>query len=163
MLQAVATLNDDANLHYTFYTQSYLFFPRRIHAYLTAKPLPSHIKTTFVPVSFDSSGLMTKPAGKIDGTIPMLRYGPSDGDFIRQSVAILNYLEEAHPMTGAEYAAEDMRGGSPMERARVSEIVALVEEAGQGPRILGPAILGHVRGADLAERECVEGGGGALA
>jgi glutathione S-transferase len=120
------TANPNGEIHYTFYTSPSFFYPRRLHAYLTLKPLPPSIKSTLIPVTFDSKGQMTRPEGKIEGSIPMMRYGPSDEDFIRQSVAILNYLEERHPRGGW-----DMRGAPGLERARVEEVVSVVEEASQ--------------------------------
>src|ERR1700761_4245941 len=92
--------------HYTFYTQPYLFYPRRVHSYLTAKPLPSDVKTNFEIVTFEQkTGQMIDTPGKPAGSVPMMRLGPlEDNSFIRQSIAILAYLEEVHPRRGAPYA-----------------------------------------------------------
>lgn len=120
-------------VHYTFYTQPYLFFPRRIHAYLTAKPLPSNVKSSFELVTFDGkTGQMLDPPGKPAGSVPMLRIdSASEPTYIRQSIAIISYLEEVHPRAGASYAASDMNGSNPLERARVAEAISLTEEVGQ--------------------------------
>jgi glutathione S-transferase len=120
-------------VEYTIYTCPYLFYPRRIHAYLTLKPLPSNVEVNLVRTEFDSTGQMTQPAGKIEGTIPMMRITTRHSQedvWIRQSVAVLQYLEETHPRPSAG-AEDDMRGATPLARARVSEIVSLVEDASQ--------------------------------
>lgn len=78
---------------------------------------------------------MTSAPGKPAGSIPMLRYGEEANDLIRQSVAILTYLEETHPRKGTHgegwEVEDDMRGSTPMQRARVNEIISLTEEVGQ--------------------------------
>lgn len=121
------TTTTEQETHYTFYSQPWLFYPRRIHSYLTFKPLPSSILSTFVNVSFTRSGEMTKHPGKPEGSsIPVLRFGPASGDVIRQSVATLNYLEDKHPRGGW-----DMRGSTALERARVDEVIGITEDASQ--------------------------------
>jgi glutathione S-transferase len=126
----MSSLHDAQNVQYTLYTQPYLLYPRRIHSYLTAKPLPSNIKIKFEYLTFDKSGQMNNPPGKPSGSIPMMRIGPQvDNNLIRQSVAILSYLEETHPRLGSSYAAQDMRGSTPSKRARVNEILCLTEDA----------------------------------
>lgn len=111
---------------YTLYTSPSFLYPRRIHAYLTTKPLPPSISITHTPIAFAPDGTMTAPPGKIPGSIPMLRYGSGSTEVIRQSVAIVGWLEDTHPR-----GLSDMRGSTPLERARVAEIIAVVEEATQ--------------------------------
>jgi glutathione S-transferase len=109
---------------YTLYTQPYLLYPRRLSAYLAEKPLPKTVNLEQINVTFGPTG-MNNPPGKPNGSIPMLKIGDSPDDYIRQTVAILEYLEEKHPR------GRDMRGSDPEERARVREIVALAEDVTQ--------------------------------
>jgi glutathione S-transferase len=108
---------------YTIYTQPYLLFPRRIHAYLDEKPLPDAVNVNVVKIIFGENG-MIDPPGKPKGSIPMMRIdsGPHAGTFIRQSYAIMEYFEDKYPR------ARDMRGSTPEERAAIRELITVIDE-----------------------------------
>jgi len=70
-----------------------------------------------------------------EGSLPILAIPPSDdGDdwvYIRQSMAIIQYIEEACAQGGElsnTGARELVRGHTPLERARITEITTLAEE-----------------------------------
>lgn len=90
-----------------------------------------HIKVT--PVTISPNGEMIAP-GKPKGTVPVLAL--PDGTFIKQSLAILDYLEDICDNPQEEWqkdltarAKPSMRGGSSRERATTREIIALADEA----------------------------------
>ena len=67
-----------------------------------------------------ASGVGSVP-GKPAGTVPILEISP--GQYIYQSLAILEYLEDAYPQ------APHMRGTTPAAKARVRDLLCLVDEA----------------------------------
>lgn len=109
--------------------------------YLSEKGLLSspNITTTLVKPN-NLSGAM-EALGKPPGTVPILSLG--DGRYIKQSLAILEYFEdicdEYQMKRGKKEESENnwleqanlesLRGGTALERARMREIVGLVEEA----------------------------------
>ncbi|KAL8377117.1 hypothetical protein RB595_007997 [Gaeumannomyces hyphopodioides] len=110
-------------------------YPRRILLYLAEKGLAGHphIKITQVDIANQMSAL-----GKPPGSVPVLRL--PDGSFIKQSVAILEYLEDVcdapdpsqpwQAELAAAATAGSMRGGETAAcRARAREILALADEA----------------------------------
>ncbi|KAL8341811.1 hypothetical protein RB601_005344 [Gaeumannomyces tritici] len=116
-------------------------YPRRVLLYLAEKGLAGHphIKITQV----DVANQMSAP-GKPPGSVPVLRL--PDGTFVKQSVAILEYLEDvcdapdpsqpwqadlaAAAAAAATTATGSMRGGdAAARRARAREILALADEA----------------------------------
>ncbi|KAK9782329.1 hypothetical protein SCARD494_13637 [Seiridium cardinale] len=100
------------------YVLSWGLYPRRITIYLKEKNIFDQINIIDVPVT--SSGVGDVP-GKPKGTVPILEHAP--GRYIRQSCAILEYLEEIFPQ------APIMRGSTPEARARTHELLDLSNEA----------------------------------
>lgn len=102
--------------------------------YLQEKGLADAEQIQVTVVEMSATGQMTAPR-KPAGSVPMLRL-PS-GSFIRQSVAIIDYLEDicddpSEPWQTALSATavrRTMRGTNPEERARTRDILCLVEEA----------------------------------
>lgn len=109
-------------------------YPRRILLYLAEKGLAGHPHIRITQV--DIADNMSAP-GKPPGSVPMLRL--PDGSFIKQSVAILDYLEDVcdAPDPSQPWQAElsasattgSMRGDTAARRARAREILALADEA----------------------------------
>ncbi|KAM0347351.1 hypothetical protein ACHAPU_004871 [Fusarium lateritium] len=115
------------------FSLSWGLYPRRVLIYLAEKGLYKSplIKFTEVTVS-QEDGKLTAP-GKPSGTVPVLRL--PDGTFIKQSIAILEYFEDicVHPTEPwqvelAKSANTSMLGETPEERARVREMLSLVDE-----------------------------------
>ncbi|KAI1392728.1 uncharacterized protein F4822DRAFT_139032 [Hypoxylon trugodes] len=108
-------------------------YPRRVLIYLHEKGLINspHIKITPVTIS---PTLETSAPGKPKGTLPILAL--PDGTFIKQSIAILEYLEDICDNPQEEWQKEfvatakpSMRGISARERATTNEALAIVDEA----------------------------------
>ncbi|KAH6654158.1 hypothetical protein BKA67DRAFT_691222 [Truncatella angustata] len=100
------------------YVLSWGLYPRRITIYLKEKRIIDRVSIKEVPVT--STGLGSIP-GKPQGSVPILEYAP--GQYIRQSSAILEYLEDLYP------EAPFMRGTTPESRARTRELLDLSNEA----------------------------------
>jgi glutathione S-transferase len=96
-------------------------FPRRALTYLSEKGIPAD-EIEVVPVTFDMEQMRMVADGMPDGhnTVPILHI--RDDLFIYQSIAILYYLEEMYPQP-------NMHGTTPEERARVRDLLAIVDEA----------------------------------
>ncbi|KAI1029168.1 hypothetical protein LB503_013343 [Fusarium chuoi] len=115
------------------FSLSWGMYPRRVLIYLAEKDLLKSplIKVTEVTVSPNSNSL-TAP-GKPKGTAPILRL--PDGVFIKQSIAILEYLEgicdnpqQPWQVELAKDAGGSMLGRTAEEKARVREILGLADE-----------------------------------
>ncbi|KAJ4355676.1 uncharacterized protein N0V89_003696 [Didymosphaeria variabile] len=114
-------------------------FPRRIAGYLSEKRIPQSA-ITIVHVTDPQKGdhVVPSQASKFPprpkGSLPILAIPPSDGKdwtYIRQSMAIIYYLEEACSSGGqlAHLNARAMiKGDDALERARIAEILTLAEE-----------------------------------
>jgi glutathione S-transferase len=96
-------------------------YPRRVIIYLAEKGI-SDIER--IPLDFfrgenrQPEHLTRNPAG----TVPVLEI--SHGVYIRQSTAILEYLEETYP-------SPNMIGGTPEERAFTRDLMSLINESTQ--------------------------------
>ena len=111
-------------------------YPRRILLYLAQRNLLSSPIIKITPVAVSQEGQLTAP-GKPAGSVPILRL--PDGTFIKQSIAILEYLEDACSApdptqewqgTLARQAKKgSMRAQSHEERARTREMLSLADEA----------------------------------
>ncbi|KAH6682174.1 hypothetical protein F5X68DRAFT_263190 [Plectosphaerella plurivora] len=123
--------------HVELYVLSWGIYPRRVLLYLAEKGLDSCPAIKITSCSINNKGMMEAP-GKPPGSVPILRL--PDGTFIKQSVAILEYLEDVcdNPDPTKEWqlqmadAARDrgsMRGETVQEVARTREILALADEA----------------------------------
>lgn len=94
-------------------------YPRRVTIYLAEKGI-SDIER--IPLDFfrgenrQPEHLARNPAG----TVPVLEI--SDGVFIRQSTAILEYLEELYPRP-------NMIGATPLDRAYTRDLMSLINES----------------------------------
>lgn len=88
-------------------------FPRRVHIYLAEKGL-----TGVEPIGVQTLGPDWRRISAF-GTVPVLE---TDEGMIRQSVAILYYLEELFP-------EPSFLGETRMARARVRELMGLIDEA----------------------------------
>jgi glutathione S-transferase len=111
-------------------------YPRRVLLYLSEKGLDSSPSIKITPVTI--TGTTMEAPGKPPGSVPILRL--PDGTFIKQSVAILEYLEDLcdDPDPAQEWQVQlsksatnkiSMRGESAKEKARTREILALADEA----------------------------------
>lgn len=111
-------------------------YPRRILLYLALKGLDSSEALKITPVTVVNTGMHAP--GKPAGTVPILKL--PDGTFIKQSVAILDYLEDVcdRPdetkdwqvkLSKAAAGNSSMRGSTPEERARIREMLGLADEA----------------------------------
>jgi len=110
------------------------FFPRRIMYYLRAKRLPSSILSlhniNIIPVAYTPAGLASKEgheARPVGTTLPCLRIEkPGQEPFlVYESMAIMEYFEN---LFGCE-AYPDLRGSTPEQRSRTSDILSLLQEA----------------------------------
>ena len=111
-------------------------YPRRVLLYLSEKGLESSPAIKITPVS--NTGTIMEAPGKPPGSVPILRL--PDGTFIKQSVAILEYLEDLcdNPDPAQDWQIQlaksainktSMRGETSKEKARTREILALADEA----------------------------------
>lgn len=93
-------------------------YPRRVGIYLAEKGLTGIERIALDPMKgWPPAELKAiSPAG----TVPILV--PADGPAIRQSVAILEYLEEIHP-------EPFMLGKTAQDRARSRELMGVIDEA----------------------------------
>lgn len=117
------------------YASDYTYFPRRVLIYLKEKKFEAGIITK-VPTWFtlqrtmeSSPDFPPKPAG----SIPILAIPDrKEGQFIyiRQSLAILNYLEDLteDPSSGVKASTLSMRGNTALEKARITELLAVLDE-----------------------------------
>jgi len=88
-------------------------FPRRIHIYLAEKGI-----TEIEEVNISTLGSSWRSLSPF-GTVPVL---DTDDGLIRQSVAILYYLEERFP-------SPTFLGETPLQRARVRELMGLIDDS----------------------------------
>lgn len=122
------------------YSYPWIPYPRRIALYLSEKRIsPSAIR--IIHVSDPQSGNCVVPAQansvppRPEGSLPILAIPPSNDSnnwvYIRQSMAIIQYIEEACAPGGelsGTGARELVKGHTPLERARITEIATLAEE-----------------------------------
>lgn len=110
-------------------------YPRRVIIYLREKGIPSSL-VTVVPVSDPQLGNTVDPKypPKPPGSLPILALPQNDSEnsftYIRQSLAIINYLDELCDggLEGFPLSSHSMRGANILERARVTEVLALADE-----------------------------------
>ncbi|KPM43825.1 hypothetical protein AK830_g2818 [Neonectria ditissima] len=111
--------------------------PRRVLLYLAEKGLLSCPLIKITQVAVTSKGELVAP-GKPPGSVPILRL--PDGTLIKQSVAILDYLEDIcdspdpkqpwqTELAQSASAKRSMRGTTAEERARTREMMLLADEA----------------------------------
>ena len=111
------------------YVLGWGLYPRRVTIYLKERGILDRLNIHEVPVL--PTGLGDLP-GKPKGTVPVLEYEP--GRYIRQSTAILEYLEDVSDATAVdgsnsnEKCRRSLRGKTPEERARVRELLDLINE-----------------------------------
>ncbi|KAH8736223.1 hypothetical protein BGZ61DRAFT_441692 [Ilyonectria robusta] len=110
--------------------------PRRVLLYLAEKGILSHPQIKITDVAITAKVELVAP-GKPPGSVPILRL--PDGTFIKQSVAILDYLEDIcdNPdpqqlwqveLAQSAGAKRSMRGITAEERARTREMLLLADE-----------------------------------
>ncbi|KAI6778738.1 uncharacterized protein J7T54_000772 [Emericellopsis cladophorae] len=121
----------------TLYTLTWGVYPRRVLIYLAEKGLSHSPHIDVVSCDVSEAGTLIAE-GKPPGTVPVLRL--PDGSFIKQSVAIIDYLEDicAQPDPAQAWQKElaesadrntDMRGTTAEERASHRDMVILADEA----------------------------------
>ena len=103
------------------YNFSFGPYPQRVNIYLAEKQ-PRGVRLTLYA---EPDRLANTPPPEIKaltpmGSLPMLR--DADGAVIGQSLAILDYIEDAIP-------DPDMRGNTPAARAKVRQYVHMLDEA----------------------------------
>jgi glutathione S-transferase len=93
-------------------------YPRRVGIYMAEKGI-----TGIERIAFDALAAWPPPElarlGPL-GTVPILE--TREGTLIRSSIAILEYLEERFP-------SPDMAGATPEKRARMREMLGVIDEA----------------------------------
>jgi glutathione S-transferase len=133
-----ASLNLQINMtpQLELYVLSWGIYPRRVLLYLSEKGLETSPAIKITSVS--PTDISMEAPGKPPGSVPMLRL--PDGTFIKQSVAILEYLEDLcdNPDPAQDWQLQlaksainktSMRGETSKEKARTREILALADEA----------------------------------
>ncbi|KAF4459520.1 hypothetical protein FALBO_13722 [Fusarium albosuccineum] len=119
------------------YVYPWMPFPRRVTIYLREKGIPSSL-VTVVPVSDPQlgdaapKGFPPRPAGSLPIlAIPDQTTPQSDSyTYIRQSLAIMNYLDELCDAgeRGFPKSRYCMRGKDALSRARTTELMCLADE-----------------------------------
>ncbi|KAF9768129.1 hypothetical protein IL306_014603 [Fusarium sp. DS 682] len=118
------------------YVYPWMPFPRRVIIYLREKQIPSSL-VTIVPVSDPQLGDAAPKAfpPRPSGSLPILAIpnhdsGSESYTYIRQSLAIMNYLDELCDSGehGFPKSAYSMRGEDALGRARVTELMCLADE-----------------------------------
>ena len=99
------------------YVLSWGLYPRRVTIYLKEKKIMDDFEIINCEVTKDG---MSHIPGKPPGTFPMLEYSP--GQYIFQSTAILEYLEDRYPQ------APNMRGRTLEAAARVRQLMDVFNE-----------------------------------
>ncbi|HAA55149.1 MAG TPA: glutathione S-transferase family protein [Myxococcales bacterium] len=94
-------------------------YPRRIHIYMKEKDIQD-IELVDIDVVRGESRTPEFLAKNPLGTVPVLE--TDDGQFIRQSSSILQYLEQRYP-------TPNMIGNTPEDVARTRDLLAVVNEA----------------------------------
>jgi glutathione S-transferase len=108
----------DENIPMKLYELEWGLYPRRVGIYLSEKGI-----TGIERIAFDALEAWPPPElAKLGplGTVPILE--TEEGTLIRSSIAILEYLEE-------RFASPDMAGATPERRARMREMLSVVDEA----------------------------------
>jgi glutathione S-transferase len=117
------------------YAYPWMPYPRRVIIYLREKGIPSSL-VTIVPVSDPQlgSGVDPKYPPKPPGSLPILAIPQDDSghnfSYVRQSLAIMNYIDELCDggLEGFPLSIHSMRGANIVERAHVTEVLALADE-----------------------------------
>lgn len=125
---------------FLLYSYPWMPYPRLIGIYLREKRIPASF-VTIVPVSepYDGDAVISsdKYPSRPKGSLPILAIHESpsfkgDVTYIRQSSAILNFLDELCDAErwGFPKSAYPIRGDAddPLERARITEVRTLAEE-----------------------------------
>lgn len=134
------TMSPRASLPWLLYAYPWMPYPRRITIYLAEKRIHSSA-IRIINVSDPQSGNAVVPSQassvppRPEGSLPILAISPlvESGEwvYVRQSMAIIGYVEEACAPGGALAgigARELARSDTALERARVTEITTLAEE-----------------------------------
>ncbi|KAJ9654830.1 hypothetical protein H2198_006185 [Neophaeococcomyces mojaviensis] len=130
----------ESNFPWLLYAYPWMPYPRRVSLYLSEKRISS-TAIQIVHVSDPQAGNCVVPsqASKYPprpaGSLPILAIPPSAGRtetlYIRQSMAIINFLEEQCAPSGELKhvgARELVTGKNVIERARLMELLTLAEE-----------------------------------
>jgi glutathione S-transferase len=122
---------------FLLYVYPWMPFPRRVIIYLREKGIASSL-VTIVPVSDPQHGDAGPPSypPRPSGSLPILVIpipDPQNGTpvtYIRQSIAIMNYLDELcdSAQDGFPKSQYPMRGTDALSRARHAELLALADE-----------------------------------
>jgi glutathione S-transferase len=127
-------------------------YPRRVTIYLREKQLGPEI-IEVIPVYFDlSTGKLAASPGRPEGTLPVLevkrpsKEGGGDGEYVMQSTAILEYLEDLtagggfdadtetrgegiEALSAALSKTKNMRGKTTFECSQVRQALQILDEA----------------------------------
>jgi glutathione S-transferase len=99
------------------YELAFGLYPRRVSIYLAEKGIAAVKRVSIDLIDWPPANIKEmNPAG----TVPILE--TDNGVYIRNSIAILEYLEECFP-------TPTMLGDTPGARARTREMVAIIDEA----------------------------------
>ena len=116
-----------SDLKLRLWVLSWGLYPRRVIIYLKEKGILEDFEV--IPVNITAQG-MESPPGKPEGTMPILEIarpsadGRKPGQYVFQSIAILQYLEEKYAEHGP-----CMLGATPEERAHSRDLLAVLDEA----------------------------------
>lgn len=130
-----------SRLPWLLYSYPWMPYPRRIAGYLSEKHIPtSIIKIVHVSDPQAGNSVVESQAASVpprpEGSLPILAIPPGSSSgswtYVRQSMAIIAYLEEA-TAPGGDLSHLDsrplLRGQTALERARIVELQTLAEEA----------------------------------
>lgn len=128
---------------YLLYFYPWMPYPRRVIIYLREKGISSSV-VTVVPVTDPQLGSIAPAefSPKPPGSLPILAIpisenqakSPEDFVYIRQSLAIMNYLDDLCDagLDGFPKSAYPMRGAGILGRARDRELLSITEECMPG-------------------------------
>lgn len=119
-MEAPTTLTSLTEFKPNLFVLPWGLYPRRILIYLAERNLLSTVRIIPLSISQTTGGMVPPPGYPTPpkGTVPILEISP--GVYLRQSLAILQYLERTYPPPGAAV--------TPFAAARVTELLSAIDE-----------------------------------